>query len=694
MRKTSNNINGYLDEDWWQYLLFGYGVGIPEKNSVPSEESDDENSESLADKIKQAFLTKYSIFVSQKEAEWDTHDSFPEGWDPNDEVKKVELVYQSYIEEFGSDEQIIEGLSLEIENDSDTTASNSPEHMWIGYECNNNKEVGLSYLIDTNDKEGKNKYYFWPREYKIVENGVKHTDGEWYGGREVKEDWFKTKGNKNKIFCYRTDIDLRQPGLGEESYKDSNTFGLNEIFDNNKEKENLKLTNTFSEVFLILFADELLLDRREYLEDRLGDSPETIDRLINLDSLYNEGKCKIESINVIGRATGQDSKNSETLAKRRAKCILKTLEKKLNFNGKGTIEIDKPNPEQKNRESVNEIDLKLDRCAIVEIEFNKPSIENKGNPNDISKNVLKEFSEMDLTPMPLSDGYADPETTLNDGYGTDKSFPTSDVLLPNYEPIITTDKKGKEDAEKQKRREDYLSARNNLREFNKALHDVLGEELYEDAVRIKKKEVSIPNIWTYDGEYQFFKELKKDDPVLWKSINDKYKYFDPAFHSITPEGFNARLNFLQQCTRQGHTVSASDLSKDENVSPTAGNLAFGRMPVCVLRIGDFINSRIIIESMSINYSSDGIQWDLNPEGVGVQPMYAKISMNIVLLGGQSLNLPITRLQNAQTFDYYANTGVYDNRADRVAIDRDENGNTTGKITYKNLFEINKNADLE
>ena len=184
-------------------------------------------------------------------------------------------------------------------------------------------------------------------------------------------------------------------------------------------------------------------------------------------------------------------------------------------------------------------------------------------------------------------------------------------------------------------------------------------------------------------EYDYFSRLEVDDPFVFKRIKDKFKYFDPAFHSMSPEGFNARLNFLQQCTRQGHTLSASEVNGTTgNVAPTAGNLAFGRMPVCILKIGDFINSRMIIRSMSIVYSNDGMQWDLNPEGIGVQPIFAKVTLGIVLLGGSALNMPVNRLQNAQTFDYYANTGVYDNRADRVEID---NSNVRGGTAYKWLY---------
>lgn len=166
----------------------------------------------------------------------------------------------------------------------------------------------------------------------------------------------------------------------------------------------------------------------------------------------------------------------------------------------------------------------------------------------------------------------------------------------------------------------------------------------------------------YESEADYFKKIKNTDPVIFKKIVDKVQYFDPAFHSMSPEGFNARLTFLQQCTRQGHTVSATE---SNGLAMTAGNLAFGRMPVCVLRLGDFINTRIIIDSLSITYNNGGMQWDLNPEGAGVQPMYAKVNMGIKILGGQSLVAPISRLQNAVSFNYYANAGVYDNRADRA-----------------------------
>ena len=172
--------------------------------------------------------------------------------------------------------------------------------------------------------------------------------------------------------------------------------------------------------------------------------------------------------------------------------------------------------------------------------------------------------------------------------------------------------------------------------------------------------------YTYDNEYLYFSEVMGDQ-LIHKHIVDKVRFFDPAFHSITPEGFNARLTFLHQCTRQGPTnaVSSGRVKADgsDDYLKFAGNLAFGRAPYCILRVGDFFHTKICIDSMSITYDNNGVQWDLNPEGAGVQPMYANVSLSFKFLGGQDLVKPIERLQNAVTANYYANASVYSRHAD-------------------------------
>ena len=178
--------------------------------------------------------------------------------------------------------------------------------------------------------------------------------------------------------------------------------------------------------------------------------------------------------------------------------------------------------------------------------------------------------------------------------------------------------------------------------------------------------VEVDTVQRYDNEGEFFELLDKEAPFLHHLISEKIRYFDPAFHSISPEGFNARLTFLHQCTRQGATIEHGNANEI-----SAYNLAFGRPPICVLRLGDFYYTKIIITNLSIQYESP--QWDLNPEGIGVMPMFAKITISFTFLGGSDLAGPIARLQNAVSFNYYANAGVYDNRAEMVEYEPDGSG---------------------
>ena len=165
--------------------------------------------------------------------------------------------------------------------------------------------------------------------------------------------------------------------------------------------------------------------------------------------------------------------------------------------------------------------------------------------------------------------------------------------------------------------------------------------------------------------------MKEESNFVYKNVVEKVKHFDPAFHSITPEGFNARLNFLQQCTRQGPTIGSHaggeiPKGKESNMTKMAANLAFGMAPYCVLRVGDFFYSKICINAISISYETGGgVQWDLNPEGAGVQPMMADVNITFNFIGGQNLDGPVAQLQNAITSNYYANSSVYTPQSDIV-----------------------------
>ena len=184
-----------------------------------------------------------------------------------------------------------------------------------------------------------------------------------------------------------------------------------------------------------------------------------------------------------------------------------------------------------------------------------------------------------------------------------------------------------------------------------------------------------------------------EHPFVLQQLREKIKYFNPAFHSMTPEGFNSRLTFLHQCTRQGSTLTRSD----NLAGTTANNLAFGRPPFCILRLGDFYHQMIIIESINFDYAVSGdLQWDLNVEGNGVQPMLCDVSINFKFIGGGDIEGPVRRLQNAMTFNYYANTSFYDNRADRHYYDiHEETGIATldKDKSYSYTPELVKDKDF-
>ena len=163
------------------------------------------------------------------------------------------------------------------------------------------------------------------------------------------------------------------------------------------------------------------------------------------------------------------------------------------------------------------------------------------------------------------------------------------------------------------------------------------------------------------SECDYFETIKQETPMVYDNLKEKLKFFQPAFHSMTPEGLNSRLTFLQQCLRPGDTIPTI---KEVGGTPVlqynnATNTSFGAPPVLVLRVGDFYNTKIIPTSLNITYE----ELDLNPEGIGVQPMIANITMAFNFVGGSGLKESIDKLQNALTFNYYANTEIYDDRSD-------------------------------
>lgn len=447
------------------------------------------------------------------------------------------------------------------------------------------------------------------------------------GCTQWKVDEYKGKPK----YHYRPDFDLRQILYGEANYKDNASFGLNSKINNDVNDGNY----SFAEFWVAIMAankEKFSVDN-EFIDDlkaqviKCGADKKRIEELIKD---FSSEQFKPTEATVCGAATLQDSAarggcektNSEMLADRRCKSLAFAVDEYLLKNTDITCER-LPNEIQdklKDNTTVNTKEAKAQRYAVIEITYNAPEIIKKSEDNS------QEYGSINGTVIGVDE---EENISFSDNFIDESLLETEDM------------------------------------DVSKELNRIIYNGSYDKNAFSR-----------YETESEYFYNLSKNSPVAFNSLVEKFKYFSPAFHSISPEGFNARLNFLHQCTRQGYTIETSDLN---GYAKTAGNLSFGRMPICVLRIGDFINTRILINNLTINYGEGGgMQWDLNPEGAGVQPMYAKISLGIVILGGQSLEGPINRLQNAVSFDYYANTGVYDNRADRVTI-------KDGKTIYKHIW---------
>lgn len=528
--------------------------------------------------------------------------------------------------------------SVQYQDDDGETVSNYGG----GYEMGKNANKGISIAV----KNLANDYDTIKDSYADTQTSVKHaqyltTDASVryqanYGGsnytlakiigsQALSLGAAKNSANLNgashlwyrRRWYYRVDKAYENDRLSDiESYLDIHDYALNgsgytairneshiaKAFGLDTSDENVTLIS-FTDMFVALEGD----NARKVVTGTNESNIQLVQNIMN-----NQDRFKITSIKFEGHASFQGyTSSNNTLSQNRAVTFKKWME------SKGFPNISQATTSTKKESQRNNVDkgdnsektVKMWRSASVIIEYEETEIENASNA-DSSNVTIDENGDIqeNLVKIEIPNKEVSKKTNIS---SADTSFINSSGL--NQSSTITT-----------------------------------------------------RTVERYDNEGEFFQALDKSHPFLHNLISEKIKYFDPAFHSISPEGFNARLTFLQQCTRQGSTVSGSD-----NLSATAYNLAFGRPPVCVLRIGDFYYTKIIINNLDIQFEQP--QWDLNPEGIGVMPMFAKITLSFVFLGGSDLAGPISRLQNAVSFNYYANTGVYDNRAEMVKYSSDGRG---------------------
>lgn len=480
----------------------------------------------------------------------------------------------------------------------------------------------------------------------------------------VPESWYRQR------WYYRVDNNTVQQILNgywtsgntqytpRENYIDSESFGLNSIYGYTYPTTNEILKQAFGldegkNTTLVSFADMYVALTDDASKTVLDGCYNSNTVKIIRDVLTNSnGGYKIQSIKCNGHASKQarnastkvNTRRNTSLAQERANTLMSWFKSAAKIGQDvptvaSTIEIE-PGGDLGKKISDNNINLeetKAWRSAALVIEYTQEDVENAVATQETSPS----------------------KEAVQSTNGNKKNIWDLDEALIN-----NLNKELRNIPFVQEQRKATIDALN-------ALDGKFDNSFINQYTNLYKNSITVNDVPRYDNEGEFFKLLSKEDPLAMSAISEKVKYFDPAFHSISPEGFNARLTFLHQCTRQGPTVGTSDM----NVM-TANNLAFGRPPVCVLRIGDFYYTKILINSVSIEYEQN---WDLNQEGIGVMPMMANVNISFVFLGGSDIEGPIARLQNAVSFNYYANTSIYDNRADKVKYDPSGNGR---EIDYK------------
>lgn len=578
-------------------------------------------------------------------------------------------------QKFINDKNDAEDIPTQI--DSKTTNS--------GYEVNGNISIVTKNLnpdyetikktyADTVSKERKGQYLTDENgNKKFADYGGKtYTLAKIVGSKAMSMKGAATKSNLTgathqwyrRRWYYRVDKAYENSKLSRpDSYVDTKDFGLNcnKGYKSVKENESIAkafgLNTTDENTTLISFADMFVALEGKKAEQLLSGQFDSSNVKIVKELMENQERFKITEIKFEGHASYQGyAASNNTLSNNRALTFKKWMQ-----NNKFP-EIDKATSGTKKESPKNNVDkgnnsdktVKMWRSASVIIKYNETSIETAATAESSSV----ENGKTDVnTNAPLNQI---DKVSIPNGQDSNK------IKKPNN--LIDIAKNAWTTAFQSTPKEDRIKL---LKILGVTDEKYLNEMSWDFDNSQLQNQTGITGVQKgiverYDNEGEFFELLEKNDPFLHHLIKDKIKYFDPAFHSISPEGFNARLTFLHQCTRQGSTIGSSDQG-----STTAYNLAFGRPPICVLRLGDFYYTKIVINNMSIQYETP--QWDLNPEGIGVMPMFAKVSLNFVFLGGSDLAGPISRLQNAVSFNYYANTSVYDNRAEMVQYDPDGNG---------------------
>ena len=560
---------------------------------------------------------------------------------------------------------------------------NGYEMAGSGGVTNNNQTNNYIYGTENNFSYAKtgNEAYVKGKINKISKKWYYRIDGCY----DVKDG----KQNGLEKNCYGQTLTLTNNSQYDLRYKDLKSYGYN--FNQStvkakmtEEKDNDNLVS-FAEIAYVIAPNDKVkkvIKERALIEEE-APRIEKLKKLLSEDSVYTISSVDIKGCsNSHGANTSKVNKNrNDFLADQRAKSVgewLKSYCKNCSNISYGKYDSGVNTNVEKDNESGAY--AKLYRNAKVVMKFKRTQTENAANVDEDAKiqnneQIEKEEGQEQLQSEQKAVNNVEGFEKHIDNNGEEYYINTREI--PVYDSI-TGNKLVNEDGSIKKRKDTRVWKKVTDKNGNESMvtknvygryqgmDNEMGYNLYAKENNIEVKGSEFNNL-RYDQEYYFFRQLEVKDKPMYDTLVRKLHFFNPAFHSMTPEGFMGRLTFLQQCTRQGNTETASDSD-----AKSANNLAFGRPPFCVLRLGDFYYQKIVIKAINISY--DPLVWDLNQEGIGVVPMIANVSIQFNFIGGGDLGGAVRRLQNAMSFNYYANTRLYDNRADRVKYNYDDKTN--------------------
>ena len=423
----------------------------------------------------------------------------------------------------------------------------------IGYEMSG---IGISEIGEGlgkykgNDEDGKNASY---------ENYVKSAEM----GND-SNDYFSVQTGKNKkVWGYRVDKRVDNEILRNKNYTDNKSFNLNS--DGYKK---LVQVHTDAQKFLDNGTLYSFSDVFAALEPLYSNKASDENKSMEVKKLLDE--YEVKRIEIVGYASSHGKvASNKKLASDRANSVNNWLKKtnSTKFN-KEFKYIHSDIGSNLSTTSINDFEPKAWRCVRVTIKLEKETVVeknqtqdanlNNGDPYGTSSNKTKDNDNDFFLNEKVTSYYPSDNTFNGDNYSKKAFYDSSlynkkDNNLFKYNPDFTPFQKD--------------MARINL---NLSINQMKLDANAKNHARINRRN---KNDIGYRNEYEFFKILEKEKPFLHQKLVDKIKYFDPAFHSITPEGFQSRLTFLQQCTRQGNTNGASDGTNLRNAS----NLAFGKI---------------------------------------------------------------------------------------------------------------------